>query len=855
MSALARALAAVPRDLRFGVRLLIRQPSFTLIALVILALGIGANTAVFGITNALLLKPRPGLGDELVGIYGKDRVQPDTYRAFSYPEYADLRAHNELFASLAANSFALVGITEGDVTRRRFADIVTGNFFDTFGVPLARGRSFTAEEDRPGADRPVAVLSSALWRHLGGRDDVLGSTVRINQRDFTVIGVAPEGFGGSTVVLAPELWVPTGVYDTLANDFVKNGQTATLADRHHRSLILIARLQPGATIASVSAALSGIAATLERAYPAENKNQTLVAAPLSRMSLSTSPQKDTALVSLAAALLIMSGIVLLIASLNLANMLLARGGARRKELAIRLAVGGSRGRIVRQLLTESFVLSLAGGAGGLLLAWGALRLLVSSLTSALVPALPVRIAFDTTLDARVFLATFGFCLVSTLFFGLGPAWTLAKADALPELKDCAGELRGARRARFGLAGRDLLVMGQLALSLVLLTSAGLFVRGARSAAKADPGFSYDHGIVANIDSSLAGYDETRGRRVYRDALAALRQQPGVEAASLATLVPFGEYDISQSVQRPGAPIKPADPDAKKKLVDATYTSVTADYFRSLGLSVRRGREFTAAEEFATDGPRIAMVDDTLARTLFGDGNPVGRQLQVNAAGGATRVYDVVGVAPPIRHSLFDEKPEAHLYVPIGRDFGSNAYLHLKTNAGSPEAEAAMLPAIRRVLQGVDARLPVLTLETQAANRDRNFFLAILNAGAGLFTTFGIVALLMAAIGVYGVKAYVVSRRTREIGIRVALGAAPGDVVWMIVREGLILSVVGLMVGVGLSVLAGLGLRSLLYQGGGRQDAAMIAVAFATLAGSALLASWWPARRATKIAPVRALRSE
>jgi predicted permease len=543
--------------------------------------------------------------------------------------------------------------------------------------------------------------------------------------------------------------------------------------------------------------------------------------------------------------------VLLSASLNLANMLRARGGARRKELAIRLAIGGSRGRIVRQLLTESFVLSLAGGAAGLLLAWGALRLLASSL----IPALPIRITFDTTPDARVFLATFGFCLVSTLFFGLGPAWTLAKTDALPELKDCAGELRGARRSRFGLAGRDLLVMGQLALSLVLLTSAGLFVRGALAAAKTDPGFSCDRGIVANLDSSLAGYDETRGRQVYRDALAELRRQPGIEAASISTLIPFGEFNISHGVQRPGAPVKPADPDAKKKLVDSTYTSITADYFRSLGLSLRRGREFTPAEEFAADGPRVAIVDEALAQTLFGNANPVGQPLQVNATDSAVFVYDIVGVAPPIRHNLFDEKPGPHIYVPIGRDFGSNAYLHIKTRAGSADAEAAMLPAIRRVLSGVDPRLPVLTLETQAMNRDRSFFLAILNAGAGLFTTFGVVALFMAAIGVYGVKAYVVSRRTREIGIRVALGAAPGDVVWMIVREGLTLSVAGLAVGVGLSALAGLGLRSLLYQGGGGQDAAVIAVALATLAGSALLASWWPARRATRIAPVKALRSE
>jgi predicted permease len=850
MSSFVRIMASVPRDLRLGLRLFAKQPGFTALALLILALGIGANTAVFGITNALLLKPRPGVGEQLVGVYSKDRTQPDSFRAFSYQEYTDLRDHKELFASLVAHNFALVGLTNGDTTRRAFVDIVAGDFFGTFGVPLARGRSFTTAEEKPGADVPVAVVSYSLWQRLGHHEDLLGRTLRVNQREFTVVGVAPQGFGGSTVLFAPEMWVPTGVYDTLANDFVKEGQN--LADRRHRSLILVARLQPQVTVASAGPMLLGIAGQMERAYPSESRNQDLIAAPLSRLSVSTSPQKDTALVSMATALSVMSSIVLLIASLNLANMLLARGGARRKEFAIRLALGGSRGRVVRQLLAENVLLSLAGGAGGLLLGWWSLRLLASSL----IPAMPIWIDFDATPDARVFLATFGFCLLSTLFFGLGPAWKLARTDALPELKGHAGELAGARRSRLGLAGRDLLVMGQLALSLVLLTAAGLFVRGAVMAAKADPGFSFDRGIVANIDSSLAGYDDARGRQLYHDALAAIRQQPGVQAASIATLMPFGEFHITHAVQLPGAPVKPADPDARKKLIEATYTSITGDYFQSLGLAVRRGREFSPAEEFATDGPRIAIIDDSLARDLFADADPVGQQVQIAAAtaGAPPVVYDVVGIAPPIRHQLFDEKPGPHFYVPIGRDFTSNAYLHVKTHAASSDSEAAMLPAVRRALIGVDARLPILMLETRPMYRDRSVFLAILNAGAGVFTTFGVVALIMAALGVYGVKAYVVSRRTREIGIRVALGASARNVVWMIVREGLTLSAIGLGIGMALSIVAGIGLQQMLYQGGG-QNGMVIGAAFVALAGSALAASWLPARRATRIAPIRTLRSE
>jgi predicted permease len=852
MSRVVRALASIPQDFRLGLRLLFKQPGFTVLAVLILSLGIGANTAVFGLANTLLLKPRVGAGDTLVGIYSQDRTEPTLYRAFSFPDYEDLSARTEVFDSLAAHNVVFAGFTEGDVTRRSFVDVVTRNYFDTFGVSLALGRTFTAEEERPGADLPAAVISYASWQRLGGHDDVLGRRMRLNQRDYTVVGVAPKGFLGSTVLMATEVWVPMGVYDTLAGTFSRQDRTTTLSDRSQRGLMVIAHLKPGMTPASVAPVLEGISEQMEQAYPVENKNQVLVASPLSRVSISTEPSSDSALVTVSMVLLLMAGIVLFIASLNLANMLLARGGARRKEFAIRLALGGGRLRIVRQLLMESFVLSLAGGLGGLVIGMAALR----GLTASILPAIPVQVMFDTTPDARLFLATFGFCLLSTLFFGLGPAWKLAKTDALPELKDYAGELPAGRRSRFGLAGRDVLVMVQLALSLVLLTSAGLIVLEAINAAKADPGFSLDAGIVANIDSSLAGDDEARGRQVYSDALAAVRRQPGVTAASISTLMPFGEFTVVKSVQLPGAPISPSDPDAKSKRVATIYTSITADYFQSLGLTMRRGREFRSAEAFATEGPRIAIVDEALARDLFGNGDAMGRQVQVESdtEGVAPLVYDIVGIAPPIRHQLFDQTPGAHLYVPLGRQFGSNAYLQIRTTAGSAEAEEAMLPGIRRALLGVDSRLPILTLETRPMFRAHGIILAMLTAGAGIFIVFGVVALVMAVLGVYGVKAYIVSRRTREIGIRVALGAAKRDVIWMVIREGLTLSAVGLGIGLVLSVLVGVSLAGVFPHGGGR-NGVVIAGAALTLAASALVASWWPARRATRIAPVRALRAE
>ncbi len=850
------------QDLRLGFRLLFRQRGFTAVAVLVLALGIGANTAVFTLVNALVLKPRPGVPDaELAGVYSRDRTQPDAYRAFSYPNYADLRARTDLFASLTAHNFSLVGMAEGDGTRRVFVDIATGNFFDTFGVRLARGRSFTAEEDRPGADIPVTILSHVAWQRLGGGDDVLQRTVKLNGREFNVIGVAPPGFGGSMVLISPELWLPTGVYDTLASDFVKEDAAAKLADRRHHTLILVARLRPGTTIASVAPALDAVGAQLEQAYPGENKDQALMMAPLARLSVSTSPETDGELGVVAVLLFSMSGLVLLVASLNLANMLLARGSARRKEFAVRLALGGSRGRIVRQLLTESVALSLAGGVLATFVAWWATRLIATSLA----PRLPVVIQLDTTPDLRILAVTVIFCLVSALCFGLGPAWRHARTDALPELREQAGEAVNRRRSR--LTTRHVLVMGQLALSLVTLTAAGLFVRAALESATADPGFTFERGIMANVDPTLAGRDRDATRQFYARALARLRGLPGVESASLGSIMPFGEFTEGRNVQKAGAPLRPGDAvtsmtigggneaDTVEGLVDAVTTIVGADYFKTMGLAVTHGREFTAIEESAASDARVAIIDETLARKLFGNGNAIDQPVQYSLRQGQeTVVLRVVGVVAPTHHQLLERQMRAHLYTPFGQDFRSSMFLHLRTSAPTAEAEAAMLPGVRREILALDPTLPIVSLETRPMFRDRNLVLWMLGAGANMFLTFGALALFMSVVGVYGVKAFIVARRTREIGIRVALGATGGDVMRLVVREGLVLSALGLAVGLGLSVVAGGAIRSLLF-GDSRFDAPVVLGAAVVLTAAAVLASWIPARRASRIAPTLALRSE
>lgn len=838
-------------DLAFGWRLLRRNPTFAAVAILVLTLGIGVNTAAFSIVNTLLLKPRTGQIDaELIGVFSRHRTIPDEFRAFSWADYTQLRERPDLFRSLAAHNFGMAGLKEGAATRRVFADIVTANYFETFGVTLPLGRPFTAEEERPGANIPVVILSHGVWNRLGQPAAIIGREVEINLRSFTVVGVAPAGFGGSMVLATPEIWVPTGVYEMLAFEQQNAGRGTPLSNPALRELILVARMPAGKTSEALAAPLSALSDQLTASDPATHRDHALMVAPLSRLSVSTRPQVDDELGGLAAMLVSLASVVLLIASFNLANMLLARGQARRKELAIRLAVGGSRGRIIRQLLAENLVLATIGGLGGVLLSWWATQYIFATMP----PVLPISLSFDASPDARVVAATVAFSLLAALVSGLGPAWKLARTDALPELKDHPGEIPGRRAGWLrGLNSRDGLVMGQLAMTFVMLTVAGLFIRGALEAARSDPGFTLDRGLILNVDTSLAGYDRTRSYAYHTEALAALRRTPGVEAAGLATHMPFGEFQTSSSVQLPG-PVVPLDaPDRRSRVAGATTVSISSRYFDAMGIALRAGRDFTDLESFAPGGPSLAIIDETLSRRLFGEANPVGREVQT-VVDEVPTVHQVVGVVAGVRPDLFSEGPEPFIYFPFGQRYASNVYLHAKTGAATADAETAMLGAVGRVVSQVDPAVTFVSLETRPMFRERNLLLALMRTGAWLFASFGVGALLLAAAGVYGVKSYLVSRRTREIGIRIALGAHSRDVVQMVVREGLILTGVGLLAGVGLSVVVGGLMRGWLFQGRAL-DAPVIALAAVTLVGSMALASWLPARRATRVAPATALRAQ
>lgn len=829
-------------DLRHGVRVLAKNPGFSAVAILVLALGIGANSAIFSLINALLLEPlpinRPG---QLAGIYVERTTPPGGFRAFSYPNYLDLRNEIDGFSRVAAHAVSLVGVGEGEVTRRVFADSVTANYFETFGSPLTIGRAFTPAEAEPGANLPVAIVSYSFWEREDRRPDILGESIRVNGQRLTIIGVAGEGFTGSSVLVGPELWLPLGLYGSITTDFI--GTDRALADRDNHALIVFGRLQEGRTLETVAPELEAIAARLAQAYPAENEDRTFRAGVLPRMSVSTNPTTDGQFSALSGLMLGMSGVVLLIACLNLANMLLARGAARRREMAIRLSLGGGRGRVVRQLLAEGFVLSVVGGALGLVVAVWAAGLLVQSIE----PVLPFAMAvLGVGIDWRVMLGTLAFCVVGTLFFGLGPAWQLTRADILSDLKQQSNPDRQRRQGVW--APRNLLVVGQVALSLALLTAGGLFLRGAVAASSTDPGFAFERGLLLETDPSLAGYDEARGRAAYRDLLSRLRAVPGIEAASMASLVPFGPFAESRRVEPLGADAAEAR--------SATFTLVADDYFRSLGLSMLRGREFTDAEVRVEAGPSLVIVDDTLARGLWPDADPLGRQVQFRQrdTGQLGDVLTVIGIAPGRRSEIFDQQPTPHIYVPANSEYRASMNVHLRLAAGGRAASLAMIQTVREEMRQFDARLPIFALHSLEDFRAASPGLWAVQVGASVFSTFGGLALFLAVVGLYGVKSYVVSRRTREIGIRMALGANRRDVLWLVLREGVVLTVVGLGLGLLLSVGIAQLLGNLLYEVS-TLDPLVFALALALLAGSSLLASYLPARRATRVVPVVALRWE
>lgn len=820
------------QDLRYAIRISASAPGFTAVAVAVLTLGIGANSAAFSIVNALLFRPLSGSAGTLVSVHTHDRERPGSYRPFSYPNYADLR-DSGVFDVLMAQAFTSVAVPAGDEMRRTFAALVSANYFEAMGVRLAAGRPFSAAEALPGANLPVVITNHDAWKAAGLTPSFVGSTLRINARDFTVIGVAPEGFTGTTAIAAPEIWMPLGMFDEIAGG---GPARRRLGDRATIALSVAGRLPAGVTAEAAAARLAVVSAALERAYPVENRGQILSTSALARLTPGVEPESDSELTPIAALVVGLCAIVLLVASLNVANMLLARGAARRREIALRIALGASRARVIRQLVTESVLLAAVAAAGGLLLSYWAMRTFAASLRS----ALPLALSLDPLPDLPVVGATAAVALGGVLVFGLGPAWRASRTDLVSGLKGAEG-----RRGRC--SGRNALVVVQLALSLALVVAGGLFARAALQAGRSDPGFPYEGALLATTDAALGGLTEARTRASHRDILERVRALPGVRAAAMASSVPFGHTSESCEVAAVG-------PDAPTTTY-ATYRIVSSGYFAALGRAVLRGREFTQTEERSAGAPAVAIVDEALARRIFGGRDALGESLRVAAGsddeGVAPLVFQIVGIAPPIREDVTSHEPGPHVYVPSGRDYRAAAHLHVRAADGQA---AAVLSATRRTIRAVEPQLPVLGLTTMGAFHRGSLPLWVLQAGGTILSLLGAVALVLAIAGVYGLRSYVVSTRTRELCIRMAVGASRRDILWLVLRDAVALTLAGLSIGLPIAFASSIVLNSVMW-GFTRFDPLVFTAAPALLVLAALAASYVPARRAMRMEPIAVLRHD
>jgi putative ABC transport system permease protein len=847
------------QDFKFAFRQLVKTPAFTVIAVLTLAVAIGVNSAVFALINGIVLRPMVRLRPaEVVNVFSTRQNANHDYRQFSHAEYQALRASTDVFADAAAVNFALAGIGRDEGMRRSFAFLTSENFFSLMGVEPALGRFYNAEECRPNANIPVVVVSHAFWKRMGGRPDFVGSTLYVNGQAFTVIGISPEGFSGISALIAPDVWLPLGIYSQLKSAFSDSTELHDLAQQKNYTLNVVARLQSGLTIDSAKPRLPVLAQRLTALQPADASGgaRELQLQTPSRFSISTTPSDDGPVTVIGALLMGMAAAVLLIASLNLANMLLARGTARSKEIALRLALGASRWRIIRQLLCEGLLLAIIGGTLGLLLSLWSNGLLLHSL-STLFTSMNFSIILNMKPDASVLAVTFLFCLFATMLFSLGPALKASNADLVNDLKQQAGEPAHIGRFNRFFAPRHLLVMAQISLSLVLLFSAGLFFRGALAAGGVALGFEPAGGIVTEMDFSLGKTDNVQGQRLMFAAIERVRALPGVRAVGLGTMVPYGNFTNSRRVMPANqAPATTADPNAPDPGAGGLFTAVTPGYFDSIGVHILRGRDFTMTEAENKDSPRVAIIDEKMATKLFPNGDALGQRIRYTQTpnDGSPAEMEVVGIVNWHRHEVQNDGPQRRIFVPLAHAYNGNVYLHVRCSSTDRRAVAAMIPTVRQALRSVDPDLPVLNMTPFTDLLERNVGLWIVRLGAVLFGIFGVIALLLAVVGVYGVKSYAVARRTREIGIRMALGAHPRDVFSLIMKQGALQTGFALGIGLLLALAAGRLLTQILYEVSPADPAALLASSV-MLSAAALLACYLPARRATRVSPMTALRTE
>jgi predicted permease len=813
------------QDLRYAVRLLRRNPLFALTAVLSLAIGIGANTTIFTIANALLFKPPLGVADasRLVDVGRSQDGQG--FDNGSYSNYLDIRARNTVFSGIYAYRLGPepMSLRGKDGAERIYGEMVSTNYFNVLGTPPHIGRLFTSDDSEQPAATPLAVLSHRFWmRRFNGDPAIVGQTLVLNGRPFMVIGVTPEGFHGTTV-LTSDLWVPVNMVGELASRL----PPAILTSRESAWLVMGARLKPGVTVGQAQAELANIGRALEQEFPDANRGRGLRV-----VASSPVPGDGAPVAAFMTVLMAIVMLVLAIACANVAGVLLARATTRRREIAVRLAIGAGRGRLIRQMLVESTLLFLIGGSGGLVLA----RLMTGALLS-LLPAVPLPIDVTLALDGRAVVFTLTLSLVAAILSGLAPAFHASRAEVVGALKsDTQG---GPERIWL----RHAFVVSQVALSIVLVVGAGLFARALQRASEIDPGFD-PHGVeLATLDLSLGGYTADTGRVFARELIRRVRETPGVQAAALSAVMPLGDRGIGLGgLAVPGVELRNG-----RRFFDVDWNVITPGYFATMKMALSTGRDFSDADREGT--PSVVIVNETAARQWWPRQDALGKTLLQETgrpdAPDAVRTLTVVGVARDSKYRNLGEDPRPFVYVPIQQQYMSRTVIAARSAHGQ-----RLAGELRAVLASINPNLPIV----QSLTFDAYSQLGLLpqRIAASVAGSLGLVGVLLAAIGIYGVTAYMVSSRTREIGIRMALGAERASVVRMVLRQGLTLTMIGAAIGLAVAAAASRLLGSLLF-GVGATDPL-------TFIGSTLLffvvgaaACYVPARRATAIGAMDALR--
>jgi putative ABC transport system permease protein len=803
-------------DLRYALRMLRKTPGLTLVAVLSLALGIGANTTIFSWMDGLVLHPLPLVKDPGRLVFLKTLRPGGAEWSASYPDFLDWRAQARSVSDLSVAGMDQFGVKTSGQAERAWGVYASADYFNLLGVHPLMGRLFRPDEASMPGSAPVAVIGYDFWqRKFAGDANVVGRHLTLNSHDFTVVGVLPPKFGGTIVGLAFDVWVPITMEPLLS------ARGSSLDQRGRHWLNAIARLKPGVTVAEARADIALVQRRLAATYD-DDRSTTALVAPLASAGL------QAWLRPLFIALLGITGVVLLVACANVANLLLARATARQKEIAVRLALGAGRWQLVRQLLIESALLAGLGGAVGLFIAlWG------QELFAAFVPPAPFPIELQFGVNGRVV----GFAIVATglaaLLFGSAPAFRASRPDLVPALKDDTGQ-RGVSRSRL----RSTLVVAQLALSVVALVAAGLFLRSLGRSKAVDRGFGDPrHVLVVSTDLFAAAYDRATGTAFVNRLLDRVSGMPGVRSASVSMFVPLGFSDQDYG----GVTVEAYQP-RRDEDMSLRYTAVGPDYFATMETPIVRGRPIAAADR--DSALQVAVVNETFARHFWPGLDPIGRRLSMRDGEWIT----VVGVAKDGKYDALDEAPLPFIFRPFAQFYVTQPNLIVRT-AGDPKA---LIEPIKRAFASLDPNAPFLDPRTLEEHIGPSVF--IQRTGATLLGGFGALALLMAAIGIYGVMAYVVSQRTREMGIRVALGAGRREIVGLVLGQATGLVGAGLAIGAAAAFGVGVLLQSQLF-GIKAYDVPTFAAILLMLAAVALLACWIPARRAARVDPVVALKYE